>query len=142
MRIKSTDDENTDIMDASEALDLANERSPSTFLLENLMTATKKTKSTAADKAGASAAPAKKTKAAAKPAAKKEKGVFGPRAVPEGHTGINALAEKIGITPAVARRKLRGMENMSKPEGQHGWYWKDGSKDLAAVTKALTPAAE
>lgn len=137
MRVRSSEDEIEDIMDASEALDLANEKDPSsTFLLENLMAAAKKTKP-AADKA----APVKKTKTAAKPAAK-EKGVFGPRAVPEGHTGINALAETLGITPAVARRKLRGMENMTKPEGQHGWYWKDGSKDLAAVTKALTPAAE
>ena len=136
--------ENDDIMDASEVFAKADELDQSTFLLENHMAATKKTKSPAADKAApagkAAAAPAKKTKAA-KPA-DKEKGVFGPRAVPEGHTGINALAEKLGITPAIARRKLRGMEGMTKPEGQHGWSWKDGSKDLAAVTKALTPAAE
>jgi len=119
----------------------------STELLENDMTAVKK--ATAADKAApktktkaVASAPAKKTKAA-KPAAEgKEKGVFGPRVVPEGHTGLNTLAEELGIKPAAARRKLRGIEGLTKPEGQHGWYWKDGSKDLASIRKALTPAAE
>ncbi len=137
MRVKSTDDDDGDIMDSSEALAKAEETtSTQPFLQEIEMAATKKVKSAPA-KAEAKAAPAKKAKAA-----KKEKGVFGPRAVPEGHTGINALAEKLGIKPAVARRKLRGIEGINKPEGQHGWYWKDGSKELATVTKALTPAAE
>lgn len=146
MRLRSSDYEDDDIMALSDVLDNDDFLS-STELLENDMTAVKK--ATAADKAApktktkaVASAPAKKTKAA-KPAAEgKEKGVFGPRVVPEGHTGLNTLAEELGIKPAAARRKLRGVEGLTKPEGQHGWYWKDGSKDLASIRKALTPAAE
>lgn len=138
MRLRSSDYEDDDIMALSDVLD--NDDFLSTELLENDMTAVKK--ATAADKA----APKTKTKAvAADPAKKakaegKEKGVFGPRVVPEGYTGLNTLAEELGIKPAAARRKLRGVEGLTKPEGQHGWYWKDGSKDLASIRKALTPA--
>lgn len=77
---------------------------------------------------------AKKAKAADAP-----KGVFGPRATPEGHTGITALAEELGTTPAILRRRLRASE-IQKPEGQTGWYWKDGSRELANVKKALAKA--
>lgn len=142
MRLRSSDYEDDDIMALSDVLD--NDDFLSTELLENDMTAVKK--ATAADKAApktktkaVAAAPAKKTKA---PAEGKEKGVFGPRVVPEGYTGLNTLAEELGLKPAAARRKLRGIEGLTKPEGQHGWYWKDGSKDLASIRKALTPAAE
>lgn len=85
--------------------------------------------------------PTKKTKAAA-PAPEKEKGTFGPRAVPEGHVGLAAVAEAAGMSPAAARRRLRASETSFKPEGQHGYYWKEGSKDLAAVKKYLAEAAK
>lgn len=140
MRIRSSDDDNDDIMGLSDLLD--NTDFSTELLLENDMVAVKK------PAAAAKTAVAPKTKAttvkAAKPAAAegKAKGVFGPRVVPEGYTGLNTLAEQAGITPAAARRKLRGMEGMTKPEGQHGWYWKDGSKDLEKVKKALAPAKE
>lgn len=143
MRIRSSDYEDDDIMELSDVLD--NTDFLSTELLENDMAAVKKansaTKTTepkTKTKAPA-AAPTKKTKA---PAEGKEKGVFGPRVVPEGFTGLNTLAAELGLKPAAARRKLRGIEGLTKPEGQHGWYWKDGSKDLAAIRKALAPVAE
>lgn len=145
MRLRSSDYEDDGIMALSDVLDNDDFLS-STELLENDMTAVKK--ATAADKAApktktkAAAAPAKETKVSKPVAEGKEKGVFGPRVVPEGFTGLNTLAEELGIKPAAARRKLRGIEGLTKPEGQHGWYWKDGSKDLAAIRKALTPAAE
>lgn len=146
MRLRSSDYEDDDIMALSDVLDNDDFLS-STELLENDMTAVKK--ATAADKAApktktkaVAEAPAKKTKVSKPVAEGKEKGVFGPRVVPEGFTGLNTLAEELGIKPAAARRKLRGIEGLTKPEGQHGWYWKDGSKDLAAIRKALTPAAE
>lgn len=145
MRVRSSDCEDDDIMTLSDVLD--NDDFLSTELLENDMTAVKK--ATAADKAApktktkaVAAAPDKKTKVSKPVAEGKEKGVFGPRVVPEGFTGLNTLAEELGIKPAAARRKLRGIEGLTKPDGQHGWYWKDGSKDLAAIRKALTPAAE
>lgn len=84
---------------------------------------------------------ADQTPKVAKAAADKPKGVFGPRVVPEGFVGLEALATELGIKPAVIRRKLRTMEGVTKPEGQHGWYWKDGSRDLANIRKALTPKA-
>lgn len=131
MRIHCTDDEQADIMDLSEALDLSAQHPDDepNLNLENHM-ATKKSAPAAAP-APAAAAPAAETAAA----------TGGPRAIPEGHTGLNTLAEKFGTTPAAMRRKLRGMEGFSKPEGQHGWYWKDGSPELAAVTKAFTEPA-
>lgn len=108
--------------------------------------ATKKSAAAAAA-APAPAAPEtkakKKTKAAAPaPAAEPEKKAGGPRAVPEGHVGLNELAAELGTTPAAMRRKLRGMEGFSKPEGQHGWHFKNGSKELAAVRKAFAPEPE
>ena len=74
--------------------------------------------------------------AAAKPAATAKKG-FGPRQIPDGHIGLEALAKEFKTTTAILRRKLRGSE-ISKPEA--GWVFKDGSKELAAVRKFLTPA--
>lgn len=140
MRVRSSDDENGDIMELSEAILLADDELYQP--LENEMAATKKEAKTVKPAADAGT-PAKKTKAPkAAPAEGKTKGVFGPREVPEGHVGIAALAVEFGMTASVIRRKLRGMENLTKPEGQHGWYWKEGSKDLNAVRKALaTPTA-
>jgi len=117
-----------DIMDLSEALSKAEDFS---FHQPEYidMAATKK----------APATPKAATPKAAKtPAVKKEsasKGVFGPRAIPDGFVGLSALATEFNLSPAVARRKLRALGG--KPDGQHGWYWKEGSKELAAVRKAL-----
>lgn len=106
------------------------------------MTAKKKEQKPAADEGKASKKPAaKKADKPAKEEGKKAKkelpAGFGPREIPEGHTGLAALAEAAGRTPAAARRILRANE-VAKPEGQHGWYWKDGSKDLKAIEKLLT----
>lgn len=131
MRIKFTDDENDDIIDPSEFLN--NFDFPTDFQPENEMAAVKK-------EASAKAEP--KVKAPKVKVEKTAKGVFGPREIPEGYVGLNALAEELGITASVARRKLRGLEGVTKPEGQHGWYWKDGSRELNNIRKALTPAAE
>lgn len=131
MRVRSSDDENLDIMELSEAITLAEDDSYQ--LPENEMAATKKEPKTPAKPEDT---PAKKTKAV-KTSAPEAKGTFGPREVPEGHTGIAILAEETGLTASVIRRKLRTMEGVSKPEGQHGWYWKNGSKELAAIRKAL-----
>lgn len=143
MRVRSTDDESDDIMGMPDFLDF--DSTTETFL-ENDMTAVKKATpaKTVKTKAPAEATTTVKTKggkaAPAAAPAEKAKGVFGPRVVPEGYIGLNALAEEAGIKPAAARRKLRGLEGMTKPEGQHGWYWKDGSKDLAKVRAALKQA--
>lgn len=60
-----------------------------------------------------------------------------PRAAAEGMVGINELAAELEITPAVLRRKLRGIEGLVKPEGQFGWSWKEGSKELTSLRKKL-----
>lgn len=60
----------------------------------------------------------------------------GPRAAPEGFVGINELAEELGITPTVLRRKLRSVEGLTKPEG-FAWSWKEGSKELTSLRKKL-----
>lgn len=97
----------------------------------------RKTRAPKADAAAPAEKPAKAAKApkAAKedkaPAAKR-----GPRAAPEGYVGIAQLAEELGVTPAALRRKLRSNESIAKGEG-FTWAWKDGSKELAAVKKAL-----
>lgn len=135
MRVRSSDEENEDIMDVSEALILAEDNSEF-LLLEDIMAAVKKVPSAGKEAVEKKAPAAKKVKVAE---GEKAKGVFGPRVVPEGFVGLNTLATELGITPAVARRKLRGMEGMTKPAG-HGWCWKEGSKDLNAVRKALTPS--
>lgn len=134
MRVVSTDDENDDIMDSSEVLNNLTDDEDLTPATpgDSDMTATKKTKTSAAE----AKAPAKK--AATKKALPEG---FGPRAVPEGNTGLAALCEKLGLKPVVARRKLRSAE-IGKPEGQHGWYWKDGSKDLAKIEKVLSAKKE
>lgn len=107
--------------------------------LENDMTAVKKPATKAADETKKPAV--KKTTAAPKAEKpKKEASERHPRATPEGYIGLNELAAELAAKPAALRRKLRGLENIAKPEGQHGWYWKEGSKDLAAVRKALAKA--
>lgn len=98
--------------------------------LENDMTAIKKHATKASEEK------------AQKKAAQKETTERHPRATPEGSVGLTELAAEMGIKPAALRRKLRGLENIVKPEGQHGWYWKDGSRDLASVRKALASKAE
>lgn len=97
-------------------------------------------KSKKADKAAAKT----DTKAAAGKGEAKKKELpegFGPREVPEGHTGLAALAEAAGRTAASARRILRGSD-ITKPEGQHGWFWKDGSKELKKVEALLAVKEE
>lgn len=101
--------------------------------LENDMTAIKKR---------ATKAPEEKAQKKAAPKAQKETTERHPRATPEGSVGLTELAAEMGIKPAALRRKLRGLENIVKPEGQHGWYWKDGSRELASVRKALASKAE
>lgn len=142
MRLIFSDDENEDIMDSSTILNLDDDTS-STFMETEMVT--KKTVKAPADsvaETGNSKAPkAPKAKAPKSEAGDtKAKGTFGPRATPEGHVGINDLAAELGVSPTVARRKLRTAEGIAKPEGQHGWYWKSGSKDLSAVRKLLTKA--
>lgn len=108
--------------------------------LENDMTAVKKPATkTAADETTKKPAVKKPAPKAEKPA-KKEASERHPRATPEGYVGLTELAAELDVKPAALRRKLRGLENIAKPEGQHGWYWKEGSKDLAAVRKALAKA--
>lgn len=134
MRIKTSDDENGDIMDSSrlEDLDLFNETTEYDMALFK-----KSVDKQPADKP-AKAVLAKAPKAPKAPGAEKPKGKFGPRAVPEGFVGLDALATELGLKPAVVRRRLRTAEGITKPEGQHGWYWKEGSRDLASIRKALT----
>lgn len=64
-----------------------------------------------------------------------------PRIAPDGMVGINELAAELGISPAALRRKLRGVEGLVKPEGQFGWSWKEGSKELTSLRKKLAAAA-
>ena len=136
-------------MDLSRALSKVRDEIDNLYHLENDMTAIKKP--TAVKKPATKAAdetvkkPA--TKAAdetvKKPATKKEPAaekVSRPRGTPEGHIGLKELAEETGLKPGALRRKLRSLENITKPEGQHGWVWKEGSRDLAAVRKALAKA--
>lgn len=131
MRIRSSDDENEDIMNPSGLLD-----DPDFFndSPEYDMSLFKKS----VDKATVDK-PVKESKAKApKAAVDKPKGQFGPRVVPDGFVGLEALAVELGIKPSVARRKLRTAEGVTKPEGQHGWYWKDGSRELTNIRKILT----
>lgn len=136
MRVRSTDDGNDDIMDVSEALDhLQDDDFIPLNQTEHDMTATKKTKPAA--KPAAEAKPAKK--AAAKKTEGK-KGTFGPRTLPEGYVGIDKLAKDSKLKPAVLRRKLRSLDGVEK--GDHGWAWKEGSKDYDKVLKAVTAKPE
>lgn len=127
-----TIDDDEDRMDLSRAL-LRVQDELDQLHLENDMTAIKK-------HAKASDETPKTQKAASK--IKAEAPERHPRATPEGSVGLTELAAEMGIKPAALRRKLRGLENIFKPEGQHGWYWKDGSRDLASVRKALAAKAE
>lgn len=141
MRIHCTDDEEVPIMDIASALERAEQETDlSTTFTKEAPMATKKSAAapTPEDK------PAKKTKQAAAPAPapEKEKGTFGPRAVPDGHVGLAAVAEELGMNPATARRRLRASETSFKNDGQHGYYWKEGSKDLAAVKKYLAESVK
>lgn len=124
-----SDDNDSGRMSLSEALLKAQDDYHQPFESEE-MTAVKKAKAPAATK--------KVVKKEAPVEATKTAGV--PRGTPEGHVGLNELATELETTPAVLRRRLRGLEGVSKPEGQHGWYWKDGSKELASVRKSLSKA--
>lgn len=125
-----TIDNDEDKMDLSRAL-LRVQDELDQLHLENDMTAIKK-RATKAPKAQKEAAPK----------AQKEAAERHPRATPEGFVGLTELAAEMGIKPAALRRKLRGLENIVKPEGQHGWYWKNDSRDLASVRRALAAKAE
>jgi hypothetical protein len=48
---------------------------------------------------------------------------------------LSDLAHEMGKPPSALRQKLRSDESIAKPEGR--WAWKAGSKELAAVRKAL-----
>ena len=99
----------------------------------------KKATPDAAPKAETKAKPAAEPKAKAPAKTEAKRGAkAGPRTAPEGFVGLNDLATEFSTTAAVIRRKLRGSD-LTKPEG-HSWQFKDGSKDLAAVRKLLTPA--
>lgn len=131
MRVRSSEDENADIMDPSglfDDLDLFNETQ------EYDMALFKKSVKEPAEKAPK--VPKVKAETTEKP-----KGKFGPRVVPEGFVGLDALAVEFNLKPAVVRRKLRTAEGVTKPEGQHGWFWKDGSRELANIRKVLTAKA-
>lgn len=127
-----TIDGDEDKMDLSRAL-LRVQDELDQLHLENDMTAIKKRATKASEE---------KAQKKAAPKAQKETTERHPRATPEGFVSLTELAAEMGIKPAALRRKLRGMENIAKPEGQHGWYWKDGSRDLASVRKALVAKAE
>lgn len=139
MRIHSTDDEGSGIMDLSQLLDRADDLSFNVHTGDFDM-ATKKAAAPAP--AAAPTAPAKKTKAAAAPApaaaAPAAEKTGGPRAVPEGHVGLADVASSLGISPAAARRKLRASETSFK--GENGYAWKKDSAEHKAVVKHLTPA--
>lgn len=60
------------------------------------------------------------------------------REIPEGFIGLAGLAEELGMQPATLRRRLRTMEGVTKPEGSFGWMWKENSKDLKDLKKALS----
>lgn len=98
-----------------------------------------KKKDSATPAVAAKPAAAAKAPTAAKPAAKAPAKKEG-RTTPEGYVGLNDLAAEFKTTTAVLRRKLRNSD-LEKPEG-HSWQFKEGSKDLAAVRKLLTPKAE
>lgn len=79
-------------------------------------------------------------KTSTKPAEKKSPGdtkkaggaVGGP--IPDGHVGIEQIAEEFGLTPRAVRNKLRSSD-VPKPDGFR-YAWKEGSKELKAA-KAL-----
>ena len=132
-----TIDDDGDRMDLSRALSKVRDEIDNLYHLENDMTAVKKP--TAVEKPATKAA----DETVKKPATKKEPAaekVSRPRGTPEGHISLKELAEETGLKPGALRRKLRSLENITKPEGQHGWVWKEGSRDLAAVRKALAKA--
>jgi len=133
MRVRSSDDEVDDIMETSEIFD-----NPDIFndLQEYDMALFKKADKPEAEKI---AKPAVKTVKPKTEKSDKPKGTFGPRQVPEGFVGLDALAKEFDLKPSVVRRKLRTAEGVTKPEGQHGWYWKDGSRELASIRKVLAP---
>src|SRR3954470_22016876 len=138
MIVRSSDDGKGNIMSLSDAINMAE---------DTFQPTTEGTDMTAKKKEAKAEPKAKDKKADAKPAAKEAKGKkelpegFGPRAVPDGHTGLAAICEEMKLKPTVARRKLRAAE-VEKPEGQHGWYWKDGSKDLKKIREILTAKEE
>lgn len=112
------------MMDLSEALTRVRYKSQFNFESDDMSDEKKVVKKTPAKKS----APAKKAETKS------------PRATPEGHIGLSELAAELDLKPAALRRRLRETESIAKPEGQHGWFWKEGSKDLAAVRKALAKA--
>ena len=125
---------NSDRMDSFQIQYLAEEYFDNHTSEDNIMATLKKEPTKAP--APAAKAPASSTKPEAKKEPKKAAGPKGgPRAVPEGYVGLEALATEFDTTTVAIRRKLRNSE-IAKPEGS-GWVFKDNSKDLAAVRKLL-----
>lgn len=121
-----TVDDEGDIIDLSRAIQRAQDEIDFLNSKEDEMaTKVKKTQDT----------PKKVTKKTQKAEAP-EKKIARPRRVPEGYVGIKDLAKELNLSPIAIRRKLRTSE-VEKPEGQFGWFWKEGSKALASVKKAL-----
>lgn len=90
-----------------------------------------------------SEAPAKK-KVVVKKKAASDKSEAPPKAPAkkdkkEGIVTLDQLATELKMRPRDARRILRDA-GVEKPEGEFRYQWKEGSKDLANVTKVLTKA--
>lgn len=130
MRDPFTNDDDELNMTLSKALnqiddplnDLENEM---TEEIKEVKKVTKKTKAPVETKAKASKKAAKEAPATT-------------REIPDGYIGLAGLAEELGMQPATLRRRLRTMEGVTKPEGSFGWMWKENSKDLKDLRKALS----
>ena len=86
----------------------------------------------------AKAAPAE-TKAKAKPATETKKKAAPAAEGEDNLVTLAQLAEEVGITPSVARRKLRGF--LGEREEKTRYVWKADSKELAKIRTHLTAAA-
>lgn len=60
------------------------------------------------------------------------------REIPDGYIGLAGLAAELDMQPATLRRRLRTMEGVTKPEGSFGWMWKENSRELKDLRKALS----
>lgn len=128
-----TIDDDGDRMDLSGAL-LKVQDELNQFDMENEMAIKKPAKKADAEETKVKKKTAETNK---KDTAKTTTKAKGTRATPEGYVGLTELAKEMNMDPAAIRRKLRSL-GTAKPEGQHGWFWKDGSKDLSAIKKALS----
>lgn len=106
---------------------------PLDFDKENTMAQAKK-------KVTKKAAPAAATKAKAKPEAETKKKAAPAKESEDNLVTLAQLAEEVGITPSVARRKLRGFLGEAREEKTR-YVWKADSKELAKIRTHLTAAA-